>query len=82
MSRNPVAAYTHRGGFRMGQVEFKDFLWEALLDPAPRLTHGRHRGNLAAEYQITRAEVDAFAVAQLRPRDRGADFPRTRDRRR
>ena len=32
MSRNPVAAYTHRGGFRMGQVEFKDFLWEALLD--------------------------------------------------
>ncbi len=35
MSRNPVAAYTHRGGFRMGQVEFKDFLWEALLDPAP-----------------------------------------------
>ena len=34
MSRNPVAAYTHRNGFRMGQVEFKDFLWEALLDPA------------------------------------------------
>src|SRR6185503_10206944 len=32
MSRNPVAAYTHRGGFRLGQVEFKDFLWEALLD--------------------------------------------------
>ena len=29
MSRNPIAAYTHRGGFRMGQVEFKDFLWEA-----------------------------------------------------
>src|SRR5262249_36113345 len=27
MSRNPIAAYTHRGGFRMGQVEFKDFLW-------------------------------------------------------
>ena len=28
MSRNPIAAYTHRGGFRLGQVEFKDFLWE------------------------------------------------------
>ncbi len=26
--------YTSRGGFRMGQVEFKDFLWEALIDPA------------------------------------------------
>src|ERR1700675_2743648 len=23
MSRNPIAAYTHRGGFRLGQVEFK-----------------------------------------------------------
>src|SRR5690349_17772514 len=34
MSRNPVAAYTHRGGFALGQVEFKDFLYEALLDPA------------------------------------------------
>src|ERR1039458_10678529 len=30
MSRNPVAAFTHRNGFRMGQVEFKDFLWEGL----------------------------------------------------
>ena len=38
MSRNPVVAYTHRGGFRMGQVEFKDFLWEALLDTAPGMT--------------------------------------------
>jgi len=26
MSRNPVAAFTHRSGFRMGQIEFKDFL--------------------------------------------------------
>jgi acetyl-CoA C-acetyltransferase len=26
MSRNPIAAYTHRNGFGMGQVEFKDFL--------------------------------------------------------
>ena len=43
MSRNPVAAYTHRGGFRMGQVEFKDFLWEALLDPGANVHHGRHR---------------------------------------
>jgi hypothetical protein len=41
MSRNPIAAYTHRGGFRMGQVEFKDFLWEALLDPACILTMGK-----------------------------------------
>lgn len=61
MSRNPVAAYTHRKGFRMGQVEFKDFLWEALLDPAPNVTMGGTAENLAREFQITRGEVDEFA---------------------
>jgi acetyl-CoA C-acetyltransferase len=62
MSRNPVAAYTHRSGFRMGQVEFKDFLWEALLDPAADVTMGDTAENLARQYQITRPEVDAFAA--------------------
>jgi acetyl-CoA C-acetyltransferase len=62
MSRNPVAAYTHRGGFRMGQVEFKDFLWEALLDPAPNATMGDTAENLARQYQITRPQVDEFAA--------------------
>jgi len=62
MSRNPVAAYTHRNGFRMGQIEFKDFLWEALLDPAADVTMGGTAENLARQYQITRPEVDAFAA--------------------
>src|SRR5205085_6193514 len=62
MSRNPVAAYTHRGGFRMGQVEFKDFLWEALLDPAARVTMGDTAENLARQYQITRRDVDEYAA--------------------
>lgn len=62
MSRNPVAAYTHRSGFRMGQIEFKDFLWEALLDPAADVTMGDTAENLARQYQITRPEVDAYAA--------------------
>jgi acetyl-CoA C-acetyltransferase len=62
MSRNPIAAYTHRGGFRMGQVEFKDFLWEALLDPAADVTMGDTAENLARQYQITRPQVDEFAA--------------------
>jgi len=62
MSRNPVASYTSRGGFRMGQVEFKDFLWEALLDPAAKVTMGDTAENLARQYQITRDDVDAFAA--------------------
>jgi acetyl-CoA C-acetyltransferase len=62
MSRNPVAAYTHRGGFRMGQVEFKDFLWEALLDPACNATMGGTAETLAKKYKISREEADRFAA--------------------
>jgi acetyl-CoA C-acetyltransferase len=62
MSRNPVASYTSRGGFRMGQVEFKDFLWEALADGSCDVTMGTTAENLARQYQITRGEVDAYAV--------------------
>ncbi|MGB9404962.1 MAG: thiolase family protein [Candidatus Acidiferrales bacterium] len=61
MSRNPIAAFTHRGGFRMGQVEFKDFLWEALLDPSANVTMGDTAENVARTYKITREEVDRFA---------------------
>ncbi|MBZ5681922.1 MAG: thiolase family protein [Acidobacteriia bacterium] len=62
MSRNPVAAYTHRGGFRLGQVEFKDFLWEALLDPCPNVTMGGSAEGLAKQYKISRDEADRFAA--------------------
>jgi acetyl-CoA C-acetyltransferase len=49
-------------GFRMGGVEFKDFLWEALLDPAPHATMGDTAETLARQYQITRQEVDEYAA--------------------
>ena len=63
MSRNPIAAYTHRGGFGLGApVEFKDFLWEALLDPGCGLTMGGTAEELAKRHGITRAEVDAYAA--------------------
>jgi acetyl-CoA C-acetyltransferase len=62
MSRNPIAAYTHRGGFRMGEVEFKDFLWEALLDPSCNFTMGGTAEKLAKKYGITREDVDQFAA--------------------
>ncbi|WP_332688094.1 thiolase family protein [Devosia sp.] len=62
MSRNPIAAYTHRNGFTMGQVEFKDFLWEALMDPAVLCFMGDTAENLAKQYGIDREAVDRFAV--------------------
>jgi acetyl-CoA C-acetyltransferase len=62
MSRNPIAAYTHRGGFRMGKVEFKDFLWEALLDPSCNLTMGETAEALAKQYNISRQDADEFAA--------------------
>ena len=74
MSRNPVASYTSRGGFRMGQVEFKDFLWEALLDPGVNCTMGDTAENLAKQYQITRAEVDAYASRSFERAMKAADF--------
>ncbi len=61
MSRNPIASYTMRG-FRMGAVEFKDFLWEALYDPAGKVSMGDTAENLARSYQLTRTQVDAFAA--------------------
>ncbi len=62
MTRNPIAAYTHRGGFKMGQVEFKDFLWEATLDTAPKSRMGDTAEELARRYQITRDDTDQFAA--------------------
>jgi acetyl-CoA C-acetyltransferase len=62
MSRNPVASYTHRGGFKLGQVEFKDFLWESLLDTCPNLSMGSTAEKLAEQYKLSRQEADCFAV--------------------
>jgi acetyl-CoA C-acetyltransferase len=63
MSRNPIAAFTHRNGFGLGApVEFKDFLWEALLDTGCGLTMGGTAEELAKRHGIGRAEVDAFAA--------------------
>jgi acetyl-CoA C-acetyltransferase len=61
MTRNPVSAYTHRAGFKMGQVEFKDFLWEATKDTAPGASMGDTAENLARRYGISREAVDRFA---------------------
>ncbi|KRA43257.1 thiolase family protein [Devosia sp. Root635] len=61
MSRNPISAYTHRNGFALGNVEFKDFLFEALYDPAGCVSMGDTAENLARQYGISRESVDRYA---------------------
>lgn len=62
MSRNPLASYTQRAGFRMGQVDFRDFLWEATRDTAPGIGMGDTAENLARRYTISREETDRYAA--------------------
>jgi acetyl-CoA C-acetyltransferase len=62
MTRNPIAAFSHRAGFTLGApVGFKDYLWEALVDPAAGVTMPQTAENLARQYGISRAQVDAYA---------------------
>ncbi len=62
MTRNPIAAFDHRSGFRLGApVGFKDYMWEALTDPIAKVSMIQTAENLAKKYGITREAVDAFA---------------------
>ncbi|MBL6454249.1 thiolase family protein [Belnapia sp. T6] len=65
MSRAPVASFTSRGGFGLGQVEFKDFLWEALFDTGCATAMGGTAENLARLHGVSRAETDAYAAASF-----------------
>ena len=62
MTRNPIAAFDHRTGFKLGApVGFKDYMWEALKDPAAGINMIQTAENLAKKYAITREQVDEFA---------------------
>ena len=66
MTRNPIAAFDHRTGFKLGApVGFKDYMWEALKDPAAGINMIQTAENLAKKYGITREEVDAFASSSF-----------------
>ena len=63
MTRNPIAAFDHRTGFKLGApVGFKDYMWEALKDPAVGINMIQTAENLAVRYGISRADVDQFAA--------------------
>jgi acetyl-CoA C-acetyltransferase len=62
MTRNPICAFEHRTGFKLGaEVGFKDYMWEALKDSAAGINMIQTAENLAKKYGIAREEVDQFA---------------------
>ena len=66
MTRNPIAAFDHRTGFKLGApVGFKDYMWEALKDPAAGINMIQTAENLAKKYGVTREQVDEFASSSF-----------------
>lgn len=62
MTRNPICAFEHRTGFKLGsEVGFKDYMWEALKDSAAGINMIQTAENLAKKYGVTREVVDQFA---------------------
>jgi acetyl-CoA C-acetyltransferase len=66
MTRNPICAFDHRTGFKLGApVGFKDYMWEALKDPAAGINMIQTAENLAKKYGISRDDVDQFASSSF-----------------
>jgi acetyl-CoA acyltransferase 2 len=63
MSQAPHVVRGARWGLRLGpSVPFEDSLWEALTDTYCGFSMAQTAENLADEYDISREEVDAYAV--------------------
>ena len=63
MSQAPHVVRGARWGFRLGPTPpLEDALWEALTDPQCGFSMAETAENLADKYEITRSEVDEYAV--------------------
>lgn len=63
MSQAPHVVRGARWGIRLGPTApFEDSLWEALTDPYPGCSMAQTAENLAEEYDISRTEVDEYAL--------------------
>lgn len=67
MSQAPHIIRGARWGLGLGQGKLEDALWDALTDTLPGLPMAITAENLAAEYGITRKDVDGYAYqSQMR----------------
>lgn len=62
MSRGAYLVTSNRWGARMGDVKMLDFMLGALHDPRMHIHMGITAENVAARYEITREQQDAYAV--------------------
>lgn len=63
MSQAPYVVRQGRFGIPLGaNVEFEDSLWQGLTDQHVKLPMGITAENLGAKYNVTREEVDNFAL--------------------
>jgi acetyl-CoA C-acetyltransferase len=62
MSRGAYLVTSNRWGARMGDVKMLDFMLGALHDPRMNIHMGITAENVAARYDITREQQDAYAV--------------------
>ncbi len=71
MSQAPHVVRGARWGLRLGPLaQFEDSLWEALTDPQCGFSMAETAENLAADYGLSREDVDAVALrSQQRARD-------------
>lgn len=62
MSRGAYLVTSNRWGARMGDVKMLDYMLGALHDPRLHIHMGITAENVAARYEITREQQDAYAV--------------------
>ncbi|VDP02368.1 unnamed protein product [Heligmosomoides polygyrus] len=63
MTQVPFAVRNIRFGTALGmKYEFEDTLWESLSDPYAKLAMGQTAEKLGAQYKVSRADADAFAL--------------------
>lgn len=66
MSQVPHVIRGARWGLPLGEAPMEDYLWEALYDPYGKCSMAITAENLAEKYEISRNEIDEFAVRSHR----------------
>ena len=74
MSQAPHVVRGARWGLKLGPpAPLEDLLWESLTDPQCGFSMAQTAENLAEKYQLTRREVDEFALRSQQRAKRGWD---------